>query len=312
MRAVIWGLKTATYHTHRYIHSSFYEAFSKMGWETFWVDDNPDYAHLVKRDSVVLALGGYAQYLPLGVDARFILHNFDAKDWSGGVEFPKRYLRLQVFTKEAEGNKLTEDVISVYSEKTNTLFQPWGLPQSDSIFLNYNPNPGLVEFWVGSIWNNKLNQGNMNEIRSYKTSLCLRKIKFRQVGSEAGCARIMRAFRMGIAKNIAFGLSEAEARYLVHVSPVGASIVGDWQKQSGYIPCRVFKNIASGQPLFSNSDFSLLFGESASSFEDINELIDRRLSLPTKLARRLVADAQREVLHYSYAAAIERILRVLP
>jgi len=263
----------------------------------------------VQRDTVVLVLGGHAQHLPTEIDARFVLHNFGHEEVR---RLPKRFIRLQVFTNGVVAGRLEQDVISFYSEEINTLFQPWGLPESASTFLEYNPNPGSVEFWVGSVWNNELNQGNQSEIRSYKTALGLRNLKFSQVGSETRYARITRALNLKFSKNGDFGLTEAKARNLVNVSPIGAAIVGDWQKQVGYVPCRVFKNVAAGQPVLSNSDFSFLFGDMSRKFENLDELIDHRLSLQLSVARRLVAEAQSELQRYTYVAAIERMLRVLP
>lgn len=279
-----------------------------MGWETFWVDDNPTYASLVKPDTVVLALGGHAKHLPTEIDARFVLHNYgDNSD-----KFPKRYLRLQVFTKCLGGNQLSPDTISFYREDDNTLFHPWGLPESGSPYLEFNPNPGSEEFWVGSVWNNDMNQGNTSEIRSYKRALGLRNLKFRQVGSETKLAKFGRFLSPSLPTMGNRNLDETKARHLVNVSPIGAAIVGNWQKQAGYIPCRVFKNVAAGHPVYSNSDFSFLFGGASRQFSAPDELIDHRLGLPLADARRLVSEAQSLLPRYGYVASIERILRVLP
>ena len=308
MRAVIWGLKSS-HHTHRYIHSAFSQAFSLMGWETLWVDDSPTNVHAVQADSVVLALGGQAKFLPTAIDARYILHNYGE---GNDPKTPKRFLRLQVFTKDYSGERLSADTLAFYDASKQTLFQPWGWPEENLPMLGYNSNPGRVEFWVGSIWNNSLNQGNTNEISKYREALAKQNLKFAQVGSETTLSKALSALHLGDFARLFSSVNETKARMLVNMSPIGATIVGEWQKQAGYIPCRLFKNLAAGQPVYSNSDFSHLMGDLSFRFNDPFELIENRLAKSKSIARKTVSESQDILSKYSYRAAISRILSVMP
>jgi len=79
-----------------------------------------------------------------------------------------------------------------------------------------------------------------------------------------------------------------------------------------YIPCRLFKNVASGALPSSNADFSVLFGTEGGIFDpDPNLLIQKVLALEYSEKCRLVQEAQQRILPYTYMAGITRILTFL-
>jgi hypothetical protein len=156
----------------------------------------------------------------------------------------------------------------------------------------------MAEYWVGSIWNNELNQGNSTFMKGYIQTLSDNGIKFFQRGTPS---RIHRR-----------GISESKSMKLVNRSSIGAAVVGEWQLENNYIPCRLFKNIASGVVPSSNADFSELFGLSGGVF-DVNPqtLIRRVLELKYSEKVELVAAAQSKILPYTYRAGIQRIQTLL-
>ncbi len=223
--------------------------------------------------------------MPTAVDARYILHNYGK---ANDPKTPKRFLGLQAFTKDCSAERLSADTLAFYDSSKKTLFQPWGLPEENTPILGYNSHPGRVEFWVGSIWNNSLNQGNTNEISRYREALSKRNLKFAQVGSETLLSKVLSALHLSDFARLSSNVNETKARMLVNMSPIGATIVGEWQKQAGYLPCRLFKNLAAGQPVYSNSDFLHLMGDMSFGFNDPNELIENKLAQSTKLHRKFL------------------------
>jgi len=309
MRAVIWGLRGSS-HTSRYVHAGFHDAFLRAGWESVWVDDAQSNAHLIRPGSLVLALGSQARYLPTVSAAKYVLHNFDS---TSGFEKPLHHLNLQVYTNQAKGQRVGKG-LAFYDPKSKTLAQPWGLPDGNGPYLSPNPHPGNVEYWIGSIWNNALGQGNQKEIGEYKAALASAKISFVHAGSQRRrsllpSVPILRALADRLGRTSELG--EQESKVKVNESPVGATIVGSWQREVGYLPCRLFKNLAAGQPIFSNSNFSAAFGEFQVHSSDIEQLVEWRLSLSQSRAKDLVNGAQTYLDEYTYGAAVNRILEVL-
>lgn len=99
---------------------------------------------------------------------------------------------------------------------------------------------------------------------------------------------------------------------LVNKSAIGSAVVGNWQKENGYIPCRLFKNIASGAIPISNAKFEHLFGESEGIFDsNPNTMIEKALSLSKSSRMKMSCDAQNTILPYVYTASIKRILMFL-
>jgi len=308
MRAVIWGLRSSS-HTSRYVHAGFHDAFLRAGWESAWVDDAHSNAHLIKSGSLVLALGSHSQYLPTVTGAKYVLHNFDS---TSGFEKPPNHLNLQVYTNQAQGQRIGE-ALAFYDHKSRTLSQPWGVPDSNAPYLSFNPHPTSVEYWIGSIWNNALGQGNRRELGEYQAALASAKISFVRAGSQRRSflpsVPILRPLADWLGRTSELG--EHESQVKIHESPVGAAIVGSWQREAGYLPCRLFKNLAAGQPVFTNSNFSATFGEFQESSASIEQLVERRLSLSHWKGKEMVKGAQTYLDHYTYRAAVKRILEVL-
>jgi hypothetical protein len=309
MRAVIWGLRGSN-NTYRYVHAGFHNAFLRAGWESLWVDDAQSNAHVIRPGSLVLALGSQSRYLPTVSGAKYVLHNFDS---TSGFEKPLHHLNLQVYTTKAKGQRVGK-ALAFYDPKSKTLSQPWGLPDINAPYLAPNPHPSNVEFWIGSIWNNALGQGNQKEIKEYKAALKSAGISFVHAGSQTrsrflSSVPILRPLADWFGRTSELG--EQESQVKVNESPVGAVIVGSWQREVGYLPCRLFKNLAAGQPIFSNSNFSPAFGEFQVHSSDIEQLVEWRLSISHSRAKVLVSGAQTYLDEYSYTAAVNRILEVL-
>jgi hypothetical protein len=292
VKIVIWGLKT-DFHTHKFIHGAFYENFRKMGFRVCWVDDRAENAGLVSSHDTVFAIDVASKHLPIVKDTKYVLHNISPES----LNIEKGFINLQVYTNSATGHNLGLPYVQWDNEK-RTLFQPWGVPTNPKIWKGAQAAQSKNEFWVGSIWNNELNQGNSNFMEGYISALKKEGIRFIRKGTPSR-----------LQPN---GISESRSMKLVHKSTVGAAVVGNWQDKNHYIPCRLFKNIASGAVPSSNADFSELFGVDGGIFNpDPERLISEVLSLSRSKKIDLISEAQQSILPYTFSAGINRILTYL-
>jgi hypothetical protein len=291
MRVVIWGLKSVR-HSHRYIHDGFFHSFKSLGYETYWVDDSLANSEIIKKDTMVISVNVAAENLPVVRHANYVLHNIDPQKFSAAG----KVINLQVYTSAAKGERLLAHGV-MWDPDSRTLFQPWGLPHSEIEFMQPATQSDRIEYWVGAVWNNKLNQGNSHDISVYKAALKSRRIDFRRVGGTRWFTKS--------------GISETKSRRLINSSPIGAAIVGEWQREHSYVPCRFFKNIASGALPASNSDFGRILGVTGIYAKDLDIVIDGVLNQPYAKRLELVAEAQEAIKKFTYEESIQRIISCL-
>jgi hypothetical protein len=290
-RFVIWGLKN-TRHSHRYIHKGFFETIRRNDAPALWLNDEKNNQSILKEGDIVITAGVACRFLPIVAGAHYILHNVESS--ISNQVYNKIF--LQVSTHDSKGEKM-DNSIAMWNSSENTLYQPWGLPEPSSTWLNPAEERVHQENWIGAVWDNHLKQGNKEAIQLYKATLKQNGIKFK---------------RFGGTRSISLeGLSSTTSLYKVNQSAIGAAIVGNWQKKNGYVPCRAFKNIASGAVPISNSNLTRIFGDAYLHSDSIDELVEIALNLnAAEIAER--SKSCKEVLPlYSYEASLERILSVL-
>ncbi len=288
-KIVIWGLRS-DFHSHKFIQGAFYRNFLDLGFQAIWIDDLEENAKFVESRDIVFAVDVASRFLPIVRGAKYVLHNLSAESLGldGG------FINIQVHYAKASGVNLGIPYVHWDAEK-RTLFQPWGVPTQPKVWRLPKQAKSTKEFWVGSIWNNELNQGNSDFMEGYISSLEGYGIDFSRHGTPS--------------RFHPRGISESKSVKLVNRSAVGAAVVGNWQKQNKYIPCRLFKNIASGAVPSSNADFSELFGIDGGIFDDKpDEVIRKVINLSYDEKVELVISAQQKILPYTYHAGIERII----
>lgn len=291
-RIVIWGLKSDL-HSHKFIQRSFYTNARQLGFESVWVDDSKPNASLVKRGDIVFAVDVASKELPVVRGAKYVLHNIEPTE----IGLDSHFVKIQVHTKSSKGENLGQPYVH-WDSSSRTLFQPWGIPGSPRSWLMPRKRDLNTEYWVGSVWNNDLNQGNAEFMKIYIEYLQDQGIKFVRKGTTS-------RFQPR-------GVSESKAQSLVSKSAIGAAVVGNWQKTNNYVPCRLFKNIAAGVPASSNADFSELFGDGIGIFEpNPSTLISKIIELSVQERIELVKEAQSKIVPYSYQAGMNRILTCL-
>ena len=291
MKVVIWGLRT-TRHSHRYIHKGFYENFKIMGYQVVWVDDREANQKYLEGSNLVIAASIASAHIINNPNNHYVTHNFDNPEFTNA----ENVLRLQVWTNDSNGVEVDSSV-ALYNQDSRTLYQPWGLPEPESTWLNPSKEKSGTEYWVGAVWNNSLNQGNRSLIAQYKSALKDEGIGFRRVGGTRWLTKS--------------GLSPRAAYRLVNKSPLGSAVVGDWQRSKGYIPCRLFKNVAAGSIPSSNADFSSIFSDSGIYNENLQNLVKHvsQISFQEKIER--VDLAQKNLKPYKYESSINRIIQVV-
>lgn len=291
IKVVIWGLRT-TRHSHRYIHKGFYENFKIMGYEVIWVDDKEENQKYLEGTNLVFAVNIASENIINNPSNYYVTHNFDNPEFTNA----ENVLRLQVWTNDSKGVGVDSSV-ALYDQDSRILYQPWGLPEPESTWLNPSKEKSRTEYWVGAIWNNSLNQGNQSVIAQYKSALNDQGMGFRRVGGTRWLTKS--------------GLSPRAAYRLVNKSPLGSAVVGNWQRSKGYIPCRLFKNVAAGSIPSSNADFSSIFSDSGIYNENIQNLVKNVSQISSQEKIERVHLAQNNLKPYKYESSINRIIQVV-
>ena len=257
-KVVVWGLKTSG-HSSGHIHRHFHETLKKLGLNTCWVDDYKENKHIIEKGDMVIAINVASDNLPIKKGVYYCLHNCDA-EIHNKIE-PSKNIRLQIYTNHSRAMNSDQkwNEVTLFDTKTSTLFQPWASDLLGEEFMEpvFEPASRTV-YWVGGIWNNEYNQGNLEEIQILKEVLGKRGIKFVQL------------------ENIQDTLNIEHVRK----SFIAPTIAGRWQVKHNYLPCRMWKNIAYGQLGVSNvKKFNDIFTGCSVPGENIEELVQNTLEL---------------------------------
>lgn len=295
-RIVVWGLRTVFNHSHHFIHGGFYLTLKKLGAQVVWMDDSPENIKAIMPGDFVIAVNVFMRYLPVVKGAKYCLHN--ANDEFLGTLGPGDCVRLQVFNKgsipsdeqKKRGVNPSLSGVAYYDSGINTLYQSWGAPLLAEEFykpmrLEYKKS----EYFVGTIWDNELGQGNSKVIPVYQNALKKYGVRFMHVQ----------------------GAPELINPLYVRHAAVGASIVGNWQREIGYAPCRLFKAVSFGRPGLINADAISLAYPWAICNENIPELIDYSFRLNANQTEELVHYQQSFVAQETYEKKISNMLQVL-
>jgi ubiquinone/menaquinone biosynthesis C-methylase UbiE len=286
-KIVIWGLKTSD-HSHAHIHRHFYETLKKLEIDACWVDDNRRYEELIRKGDMVIAVDVACSSLPIREGVCYCLHN--CYKLYKEIE-PSRSIVLQTYRSfvEQDGSEKWDDVTFFHRQK-RILSQPWATDLLGEEFKEpvFKPETKTV-YWVGSIWNDDQDQGNINEIQILKNVLKKRNIELVWL------------------KNI----SDSQNIKYVRLSRIAPAIAGRWQVEHNYLPCRMWKNISYGQLGISNvKKFDDIFKDCIVKGQGIEEIIDNALSLSLDKYRDMIFEQQQIVKkNHTYANRLLGIVR---
>jgi len=299
-RIVIWGLRKK-WHTHRFIHKAFYENGKKLGYNMLWLEDTKENAKYIEPGDLIITADPVGKMVPekfkfedYNIPARddifYCLHN--VKDIF--IEkLPKdKLMFLQVYHNIVDTIPNIEKwgPVTYFDKDTKTLYQPWGTDLLPEEFKKPIYNKNKIVFWIGSIWNDTLNRGNLNEIQELKTVLKKHKLYF---------------------INLRF-IPDFLNIFFVRLSRIAPAIAGKFQVDVNYLPCRVFKNISYGQLGITNiKKFKDILGENFIQGDTISEIIDNSLSLSKDEYLYIIKKQQEIIREYTYKNALENIFRTL-
>ena len=287
---VIWGLRSSKSDTFRHIMRHYYETFQALGLNVVWVDDEAASKDIITPRSLVICPNMAAEHLPIVPGASYCLHNFHTikTDYHKLID-PKLNIRLQVYTDEAKQADQKWNAVTYFDTKTRTLYQPWGTNLMPDKFLEPTFCKWPIMFWVGSIWNDEQNQGNLQEIAELRRVLRQHHIFFKQL------------------KNVS---DETNIKAVRH-SRIAPAIGGSIQVRTNLCPCRMFKNISYGQLGISNiQKFTEIMGDSSVYEGSMAATIERALKLSPEEYKATTAAQQKIIAQdHTYVSKLAKIMR---
>jgi len=225
--------------TYSYIHQGFIRAFEYLGYEVFWFDSRDDLDGIDFAGSLFFTEGQVDDSIPLFGDAKYVLHHCKTQKY---LESGAKVLNLCNYVKSCEtgvspnypGNVVERvDSWTFIDSKDRAVYQPWAtdlLPNEiDQISIaNFNPNETFVNH-VGST----NHDGLAPRFKELKV-ICRKNEKKLQTFQ---------------------GLSQSEMIEKIRSSYISIDLRGDWHRECGYIPCRIFKNLSYGKITGTNSSW---------------------------------------------------------
>ncbi len=247
MKIIIWGHKLHT-HTCSYVLSGFYEAFKALNFDVFWFDDKDDVSSFDFSNSLFLTEGQVDNNIPKRKDCLYVLWNCDGKKYE-----TLKTIGLQTYSIT---NKNKDKKYVMFDG--NTIIMPWAtnlLPKQIDTDVHYNNQQYDSIFWVGTLGSGTF--GNIDELTPFIN-------RAKNKGK-----RFVHSDPWGNPKSFEENCDMIRRSYLA------PTIVGAWQKEKHYIPCRIFKNISYGKLGLTNSAaIKEMFGDMVVYSDDTAKLFD--------------------------------------
>ncbi len=288
---IIWG-HYRSINTYSYIHGAFFKAFKELGFNTCWLDNTKRNAKVAKKigKAIYVTEGQVDKFMPIRKNCAYVTHNVEATKY-----IDVKRLGIQVATMNGT-ILLGEDIenispLTYYSKKNRTLYFTWAtdlLPREfdfDSVLTTQKENK---IYWVGTVASNGRFE-NASELNPFKEECDKNNIIFEP------------------RRNV----SPKQNIELMNKSYIAPTIVGKWQKEVGFIPCRIFKNISYGELGVTNSpDIYKIFGDMVVYEPDTSKMIetvgDERFN------KERIKEGMRYVQKYhTYINRVRDILKVL-
>jgi hypothetical protein len=293
-KIIIWGHKLHS-HTHSYIHGAFFKAFKSMGYDTHWLDNSDHIDVSSFKDCLFITEGQCDNSIPLDKTNRYILHNCDITKYA---DF--KYLSIQVYTNAVKNllgiNEAEIKNCTYYHNNQKTLYQPWAtdlLPDEIDCNLHFNNNSSHIINWVGTLGGGV--HGNDTELNPFIQKCNQNNVFFIHHDPWS----IPKSFNENVS--------------LIRESYLAPSIVGKWQKDNGYIPCRIFKNISYGKMGITNSKaVKELFGDYVVYSEDTSCLYDFAANEDKLISHKKMKESMEYVKNnHTYLNRIQKILQYI-
>lgn len=289
-RLICWGGKE-NQDSFRWIMGAYHQAALKTGIHTLWVANKPENACLIDPGDTVLCPDVFQEHLPYVEGASYVLHNFDndhSEVCQALAAHPERHLRLQVWTSDAQGESWGP--CRSFDLGARTLFMPWGTSLLAEEFMEpvFNGSSREVIF-VGAVWSDQY-QG-------------------KELGNEEAIEHLRTVCKAnGLTFTHRTQISENEMIDLTRSSRLAPTVVGNWQVEKGYMPCRSFKVASYGVAMVSNSGpVNELFG--TTNYPSVGEMLEGALRLKQRDYLELVRAQQRVAASFTYRESLAAIDR---
>jgi len=237
-KIIIWGHKLHS-HTHSYIHERFFRAFQHLGYQTYWFDDQDDVSNFDFSHSLFITEGQADRNIPLRLDCQYILHNC-AKEKYQNLFDASLCVFMQVYTDDVltRPHLIKIDPCIYYDIEGKCVYIPWAsdfLPHEIEEMKNQIPGITKKNYvqWIGTIGGGV--HGNEDQLSAFKRACGENNIRFVHNSPWGN------------------GLSRSDCAKLFSTAYLAPAIVGGWQQEKGYIPCRIFISICCGQMGVTNS-----------------------------------------------------------
>jgi hypothetical protein len=289
---VLWGGGGGNLDSFRHIHKAFYRTAGKLGIPSVWLQDDPDNAKFISRDSTIFTVDIWNKFIPYVEGANYVFHNYNGDHWLCQRVAPENTLRLQVWTYSADGDAWDER--RFFDRPARTLFQPWGTDLFSEEFLDPVFNQHSREaVYVGAIWSEPSPYGELGNKET------MQELK-----------QVLRDHGMGF--NHLTQISDEENIAAVRSARLTPAVAGNWQVEHGYIPCRVFKNPSYGAAMFTNvPTVNELFGSASVPGDTLGDLVENVLRLKRQEYEDLVVAQQRVAARYTFRENLLAIGRAL-
>jgi len=267
---VIWGLKEPTNtSTQRHIHRHLFMVLSKIGANMHWCSNTSEDNDLIPTGSLVITSEQCRAHLLHKKENWYA--SFHAPD---GIADCKNFLNMRVYgDSEPQCESVQWGPTIIFSKQDHILWQSFGTNLLPDEFLPPVFNPTGPVNWVGSIWNDAKNQGNIKNMYALREALQRRGIDF------IHCQDI----------------SDEENIVKVRQSRIAPAIGGEFQTKA-MLPCRIWKNISYGHLGVTNLSRSLdVFGFDVIYNPNIEELIGQALSIKETDYKEITARQQEAV-----------------
>lgn len=285
-------------HTHSYIHGGYFRAFSALGFETYWLDENSkNLASLPTKRTLFFTEDQVDRSIPLAANGYYVTHSSSKSKYEeiGAVRlnlcnFVSDLRQGISFNYPGQFVEKIDDVTYV-DAASRALYQPWAtdLLPSEIDAADVIPFSGSIREinYVGTIGHDHIQT---------------RFDAFRRAAAGSG-----------VRVKLHSGVSDQEARSLVRNSLISVDLRGDWHLERGYIPCRLWKNLSYGMHVGSNSELLKPIFEDRVSFDsDPAALFDRTLADTSRITleeRRLAMLWVRE--RHTFVNRARRVLETI-
>lgn len=240
---VVWGHPLDS-HTHSYIHEAFVLAARSLGLDVHWVpvpfqrENEPppvvEYTGPTTR-ALFLTEGQVVTGMPQDAQSWYILHNVDTP--LPGIPSERR-LALQYYTPARVSNsRPVFDEFHRISDDYSEAIMPWAtnlLPEQFRPFLPKTQHTDRNILVIGQA-------GPIYEVKINKFAEALPEARLDRI--EAGC-------------------TQDQMMDAIQKAWCAPALMHQWQKDNGYIPCRIMKNISYGAIPVTTSEesYHMLYG----------------------------------------------------